>query len=115
MLFIIPFVYRGWGAFVVFGMGVLALLATGGITEVAHLDKRTEGIVGSVIIFAAGLMTWVIGDWLNNREVVHPVTGERVAIRRNHSLMFAPIEVWGLVMAALGIILLVISLAANNA
>lgn len=61
----------------------------------------------------AGVVNFLLGRWLNGRPgrtVIDKETREEITLRNDHTLFFVKVERWGLVLIALGPILLVVGL-----
>lgn len=68
--------------------------------------------IGLSMLLAATLCA-LYGRKLRNggsRELVDAQTGERVVLRRSHTMFFIPVHVWAYVLGAVGLMLLVAEL-----
>jgi hypothetical protein len=99
---------RGYGLMVV-GFAVLAMI---GATLVSPGgDPNSVTALMGVFLVPAGIATWFIGKDLNRnavRHLVDPKTGQEVIVRNGHSMFFLPFEWWGPIMAAFGILLMIV-------
>ena len=81
--------------------GLTTALTTIGL-EKAGLNQWTGlGLVAGLL--AAAVVNWFVGIRLNNRpgrELIDAKTGERVVLRRRHSLFFVPMQWWSVPLAA---------------
>jgi hypothetical protein len=101
-------VTRGYGLVVV-GFAVLAMIAATLVSPAGDPDSVTA-LMGAFLV-PAGIATWFIGKDLNRkatRQLVDPKTGEDVVVRTDHSAFFLPLEWWGPMMAAFGIVLMIV-------
>jgi hypothetical protein len=59
--------------------------------------------------FLAGAIIWPLGAYLNRKQgkvVIEKESGKELLIKPHHSFFFIPMEYWGLILFALGIIFL---------
>ena len=59
-----------------------------------------------VAMFCAAITCWLLDAALGDRKpsvLIDKLTGEKVAFRRSHSLLFIPLHVWALGLAVLGV------------
>jgi hypothetical protein len=99
---------RGYGL-VVAGLVVLAMIAATLVSPAGDPNSVTA-LMGAFLV-PTGIATWFIGKDLNRkatRQLVDPKTGEDVIVRDDHSAFFLPLEWWGPIMAAFGIILMIV-------
>jgi len=71
----------------------------------------TENADYSFIItaFITGIFSWYFGTkWnkKNERVVIDEKTGQRLKIKNNHTLFWIPMQYWGIIFSAFGIIIL---------
>ena len=71
----------------------------------------TENVDYGFIItaFVTGIFSWYFGKkWntKNERIVVDEKTGQRLKIKNNHTLFWIPMQYWGIIFSAFGIIIL---------
>ena len=56
-----------------------------------------------------GACCWFLGRYLNSRPpriVIDQATGQEIQLKPRHELMFIKMEYWGLIFAAIGLVLL---------
>lgn len=97
-------VWSGWGF-------VTVLLGLGGAALGTFLDSAPTSVglpaqSGLIVgwLVAAGL-NWLLGTRLNNgpaRELVDPRTGQRIILRRRHTLFWIPMQYYSALMLVLG-------------
>lgn len=98
-------VWRGWGV-VVIAIGFVWATVAIAVAGLIHADEAASGAILGLSMVPAGITTWFVGRRMNRdaaRVMVDPTTGERVVLRREHSLFFVPVEWWGPILAVLGI------------
>lgn len=98
-------IWSGWGF-----LSVVIAVVVGGLTTaltVLGLEKLGLGTwtgMGLVAgLAAAALVNWLVGIRLNQRpgrELIDAKTGERVVLRKRHSLFFIPMQWWSVPLAA---------------
>ena len=68
-----------------------------------------------ILGLCAAAPIWFIGRILNNqpgRTVIDKQTGEEIELRRKHDLFFIPMELWGLAIAVIGVIAMIVGYTA---
>jgi hypothetical protein len=76
---------------------------------VAVLPKENADYGFVITAFVTALFSWFFGKkWnsKNERILVDEKTGERLSLKNNHSLFWIPLQYWGVIFGALGIIIL---------
>lgn len=105
-------VWSGYGFLTVFlglgGIGAGAALGGTGLAEGYGL--------GLGLVLAAAL-NWFAGTHFNNparaRELIDSKTGQRVILRRNHTLFWIPMQWWSLAFAAIALTVLAMQASGN--
>ena len=94
-------IWRGWG---VLTIAIVALVG-GLVTAIGfNVLKETGWYAGLALtagLVAAAVVNWFVGRRLNSaptRELVDPVTGGRVVLRRSNNLFFVPMEWWSVLL-----------------
>jgi hypothetical protein len=78
------------------------------ITNAVFQDESyftTERWPLSIALVAAGVLSWLVGKYVNNRQariMIDKATGREVAFLPNHSLFFIKMHYWGPIFVALG-------------
>lgn len=97
-------VWSGWGVltalFAVGGVAVGILIET--VLRSVGLPAQSGLVLGWLI---AAIVNWLVGTRLNNgpvRELVDPRTGQRVILRRRHTLFWIPMQYYSVLMLILG-------------
>jgi outer membrane lipoprotein SlyB len=89
----------------------------GGVAGEAIGGENAMGIGAGVGLVASAIATWIVGIRLNDpaqdRVLVDPQTGQRVVLRRRHSLFWIPMQWWAPLAAIAGIILALVPNAKN--
>jgi hypothetical protein len=104
--------WRGAGGLVII-IGLLAGLAVNIFTSKTfeEPDYFQKNLWPKLLVLGiAGACCWFLGRYLNNRPariLVDQATGEEIRWKPRHELMFIKMEYWGLIFAAIGLVLLV--------
>lgn len=109
-------VWQGWG--------VLVAVVAGGAMVLAQLAgdaalgpggyARNSGWLAPLALLVAAAVVWPLGRRLNGGEgrvMVDEETGQRVALRRTHTLFFLRMEYWAPILAFAALALLVYGLS----
>ena len=97
-------IWSGWGVLTVL---CAAVALVGGVAlEPVLLSVGLPKQSGLILGWLAGaLANWVLGRQLNGapgRELVDPRTGQRILLRRRHTLFWIPMQYYSVVMLVLG-------------
>ena len=100
-------IWRGWGILtipivILIGGPVVAIL-----NNLLAGTGRYAGLALTAGLLAAAAVNWFVGRRLNRtpaRELLDPVTGERVVIRRSHDLFFVPMQWWSVILVAAALV-----------
>jgi ATP/ADP translocase len=104
-------IWSGLG-FLVAAIAFLLLLIAEYVTESLFGDEfyyQAHGWPKLLAFFLAGMVIWPLGKYLNSKQgkiMIEKETGKEVLIKPKHSLFFIPMEYWGPILLALGIIFL---------
>lgn len=75
------------------------------------VGKELHATVGSIVAsVVSAALVWGIGRKLNTmpgRELVDPKTGERLVLRRRHTMFWIPMEWWALASLLVGAVVVV--------
>ncbi|TXM89437.1 hypothetical protein FV222_26690 [Methylobacterium sp. WL103] len=98
------FIWSGWGILVLPVVAVTAILAgaAGGLALRAAGHPELTFLAVSLGLFAAAAANWFVGRRLNGnppRELVDPVTNERVLLYSLHKLFWIRMEYWSIPVA----------------
>lgn len=109
-------VWRGWGILsVVIAAAVVALsvLILSSVAQAVgfpvEAKSKAEFVVFGVSVLVAAVANWFAGKALNGkpgRELMDPVTGQRIVLRSKHDLFFVKMEYWSVPLALLGLFLI---------
>jgi hypothetical protein len=108
-------IWRGWGI-VVFGVAIVAFALGAMIASALGVDDTHQLIAIGIVFMPAAVALWYLGKRMNASAVktlVDPATGEEVRVDRRSSFFFIPVEWWGPVGAALGVLLILLGLVAT--
>jgi hypothetical protein len=101
----------GW-AFLVAVITFLLLLIAEYVIESLFGDDtyyQAHGWPKLLAFFLAGMVIWPLGVYLNRKPgkvMIEKETGKEYLVKPKHSLFFIPMEYWGPILLALGIIFL---------
>jgi hypothetical protein len=100
------------------GYGILTVVfVVAGLLAGDAVDLSMQGSLGgappkigmAVAVALAAILNWVVGTRLNTdpgRELVDAQTGQRVLLRRRHTLFWVPMQYWSLLVLVLAVALL---------
>lgn len=102
-------IWQGWGILTVAIIGGIVMLGTV-LLQAMGLRPPATGLQWTVILplLAAAAANWWIGLRMNStpgRELVDPRTGERLILRRRHSLFWIPMQYWSVAPLLLAVVL----------
>jgi hypothetical protein len=106
----IMIIWRGWGILVVLiamAMLIAVQLATGAVFGDPEFYKVHDWPKGVALLLAA-VAVYFAGSYFNSRPgrtMIDKATGREIVLRRVHSLFFVPMQYWGFVLAAFGVVL----------
>jgi ATP/ADP translocase len=104
-------IWSGLG-FLVAAITFLLLLIAEYVTESLFRDEayyQAHGWPKLLAFFLAAMVIWPLGKYLNSKQgkiMIEKETGKEVLIKPKHSLFLIPMEYWGPILLALGIIFL---------
>jgi hypothetical protein len=104
-------IWKGWGILVIVITAAVMIMfqAMVGIAFGNPQFYRTHDWPKAVALLLAAVAVYFAGSFFNGkpgRVMVDKATGQEITCRRVHSLFFIPMEYWGFILAAIGIILL---------
>ncbi|MGU3538044.1 hypothetical protein [Methylobacterium sp. A54F] len=110
-------IWSGWGFLPVLfgGLGMVAGVLLDPLLARLGLPAQSGLIVGWLA--AAAVNGWV-GTRLNGgqgRELIDPTTGQRVILRRRHTLFWIPMQYYSVLMLLLGILAVLGALGVGSA
>lgn len=101
-------IWSGYGFLVpLIAMAAIAL-AQIAATSTKYDTNPLSGIVTFLMLALAGAAIWFLGKKFNTapgRAVIDKQTGKEIVLRRKHSLFFVPMEYWGPIIAAGGLLM----------
>ena len=75
------------------------------------VGRELHATIGSVVAsVVSAALVWIVGRRLNTlpgRELVDPKTGERLVLRRRHTMFWIPMEWWSLACLLVGAVVVV--------
>ena len=94
------------------GRGILIVLVffMTGMIFTPIVPKDYWGYVFAFAAFVTAAFSWFLGDIWNNEEVrrlIDEKTGQKIIMKRNHSLFFIKMQYWGIIFSVIGIIILI--------
>ena len=105
-------IWKGWG-FVVLVIAVVFLAIGLGIGGALHAATSVTNALAAIALVPAGAVCWFVGKRLNSkppRILVDPKTGGQVVLRRESTLFFVAVELWGPILAAIGVLVAIVEL-----
>jgi hypothetical protein len=102
-------IWSGWGALTILILGGVSI-AVGGLLQLIFAAlgvPQLAFLAFSAGLFAAAAANWLLGKRLNGkpgRELLDPKTGERVLLRKRHSLFWLRMEYWSIPVAITGFV-----------
>lgn len=103
-------IWRGWGI-LVFLITIAVMVIFQGIVGAVFGDpqfyKSNDWPKGAALLLS-GVAVYFAGRYFNGkagRVMTDKATGREVALRRIHSMFFIPMEYWGFILAAIGLVL----------
>ncbi len=106
------FIGRGWGILVV--LYALVALVVGTVIRNAVGGGIRAGVTIGLCEVVAGVAVWFTGMRLNrdgDKLLVDPKTGKEVRVRRHHTLFWIPMQYWAPVLAIVGVIAVIATIA----
>jgi hypothetical protein len=93
------------------GRGILIVLVffATGIILAPIVPKDYWNYVFAFASFITAAFSWFMGDKWNNEEgrpVIDVKTGQKIILKRNHSLFFIKMQYWGIIFSIIGLIIL---------
>ncbi len=93
------------------GRGILIVLVffVTGMIFAPIVPKEFCGYVFAFASFVTATFSWFLGNAWNNEDgriVIDERTGQKLLIKRNHSLFFIKMQYWGIIFSVIGIIIL---------
>ena len=89
-------------------LSIIVLLVTLFIcVSIISTENADYGFI--ITAFVTGIFSWYFGKkWntQNERIVIDEKTGQRLKIKNNHTLFWIPMQYWGIIFSAFGIIIL---------
>ena len=100
-------------AVIVFACSLVANLITNSVTGgESYWDTHRWTL--AIAFFVAAIASWFLGRYLlgrGSRTLIDKETGEEVVQNPNHALFFIRMDLWGPILAIIGLVLLVKDLA----
>ncbi|MFC0406761.1 hypothetical protein [Roseomonas elaeocarpi] len=90
-------IWSGWGILTVVIVALVGGSVTAILANLAGPGSSAAGYALAVGLLVSAVVNWFVGQRLNaapGRELVDPATGQRVTLRRRHSLFFVPMQWW---------------------
>lgn len=106
-------IWKGW-EIVVLVIAVVWLAIGIAIGDAIQADKSVANALMAIALVPAGASCWFVGKRLNARPprvLVDLKTGAQVTARQENSLFYVSVELWGPILAAIGILLTIFELA----
>lgn len=106
-------IWSGWGFLVavfVFGASLAMELVTESLTGDDNFHQ-TQTWPLALALVAAGLATWIVGQYLNARgghTVIDKATGKELTIGGRHRFFFIPMQYWGPALIAVAVLSVVL-------
>jgi len=93
------------------GRGILIVLVflVSGLVFTPFFPKEDWGYVFAFSSFVTAAFSWFLGILWNNVEariMIDEKTGQKIILKRNHSLFFIKMQYWGVIFSIIGIIIL---------
>ncbi len=105
-------IWKGWGI-VVLVIAVVFLAIGIAAGDVVHANASLTGALMSIALVPGGAVCWFAGKRLDAqppRVLVDPKTGAQVVLRRENTFFFVSVELWGPILAVIGVLLAIIEL-----
>ncbi len=101
-------IWSGWGVLAVLFAVVGAIGGIGLVDAAGGLGLGLPEDSGFALgLLVAAVVNWFVGTRLNRslgRELIDANTGERVILRRQHTLFWVPMQYWSVVMAVFAVL-----------
>ena len=105
-------IWEGAGGMVLI-FGIISALLTNIVTSaIFNVDNyfADHAWAQAMSLWITGIASWLVGNYLNHKPPmkVRNRAGQIIECKTNHHLMFIPMQYWGLIFFALGILVLVL-------